>query len=242
MATCRHLEEAVISRRQRVRDQRPSPKNRCVVSREQILETTLEALAEKGFRETSLASIARRLGVTAPLLIYHFDSKDNLWREAISLSFTRLSSVVKAAASDGASRDGHEAMRILLRSLIFFFAYNRELHRIIVMEAASPSPRLLWLIENHLRPMFTQIEAVYNRGSEDGSLKAMPVDYALFSVLGSISNYIDSRALVAALYGRNDFSEGSLDEYADFVIDVCFNGLAAHNHQVGERAPLRAAV
>lgn len=212
------------------RARRPSPKDRCVVSREQMLETTLEVLAQRGFEEASLAAIARKLGVTAPLLIYHFSSKDNLWREAIELSFHRLAEVVESAVEDGEKMDGVEALRTLLRRLVFYFAQHPELHRIVTHEASAPGPRLEWLATHHLGPVFGQIEAVLCRGAAEGGLKSAPADYALFAVLGIASNYLDSQALVASLYGRAPLDRERLDDYADWVIEICFNGLAVENN------------
>src|SRR5688572_24173850 len=66
--------------------------------RQQILEAALTEFAEKGFQEASLAAIARRLGVTAPLVLYHFGSKANLWREALEVFCSNLGAVVARAA------------------------------------------------------------------------------------------------------------------------------------------------
>src|SRR5688572_12649770 len=77
--------------------------------RQQILEAALIEFAEKGFQEASLAAIARRLGVTAPLVLYHFGSKANLWREALEVFCANLGAVVTRAAEDGNGLEGREA-------------------------------------------------------------------------------------------------------------------------------------
>src|SRR5512134_3728154 len=51
--------------------------------RERILHVALEEFAANGFEGTSMAHIARRAGVTQPLVHYHFESKDALWRAAV---------------------------------------------------------------------------------------------------------------------------------------------------------------
>ncbi|MFT4570846.1 MAG: TetR/AcrR family transcriptional regulator [Hyphomicrobiaceae bacterium] len=208
-----------------------------------MLETTLEVVAQRGFEEASLAAIARKLGVTAPLLIYHFASKDNLWRESIELSFHRLAVVVESAVEDGAKLTGDEAFGTLIRRLVYYFAQHPELHRIISHEAACPGLRLDWLVEHHLGAVFAQIEAVYRRGAEEGGLKSAPADYAIFAILGAVSNYLNSQALVAALYPGSGLDRTKLDDYANWVVDICFNGLASDNTQKGQLLPrLEAAV
>ncbi len=214
-----------------------------MVTREQMLETTLEVLAQRGFEEASLAAIARKLGVTAPLLIYHFASKDNLWREAIELAFHRLATVVEAAVDDGSALPGETALRTLVRRLVYYFAQHPELHRIITHEATCPGPRLDWLAERHLKPVYGQIESVLRRGAEEGGLKSAPADYALFTLLGAVSNYLASQALVTALYGRAVLDRDRLDDYANWVVELCFHGLAASpTNRSRASQPFEAAV
>src|SRR4030095_1021772 len=114
-----------------VRGQRPAASVPSTVGnarpgvRNQILEAALTEFAEKGFQEASLAAIARRLGVTAPLVLYHFGSKANLWREALEVFCASFASVVDRAVKDGNSLDGREALRLIVRRIVHFFAANR---------------------------------------------------------------------------------------------------------------------
>jgi AcrR family transcriptional regulator len=51
--------------------------------REQILQAAAEVLRERGFPDTRVADVARRAGVSAPLVMYYFDSKDQLLTAAL---------------------------------------------------------------------------------------------------------------------------------------------------------------
>src|SRR5262245_42788747 len=93
--------------------------------RQPILDAALIEFAEKGCQEASLAAIARRLGVTAPLVLYHFGSKANLWREALEVFCSNLSDVVTRAAAEGSALEGRDALRLMVRRLVHFFANNR---------------------------------------------------------------------------------------------------------------------
>ena len=52
------------------------------VRRQEILDTAMELFAEKGYEDTSMADIARRMGVVQGLCYRYFDSKRVLFREA----------------------------------------------------------------------------------------------------------------------------------------------------------------
>ncbi|HXG32199.1 MAG TPA: TetR/AcrR family transcriptional regulator [Bryobacteraceae bacterium] len=52
-------------------------------AREAIRQAAIELFAEKGFAATSTREICERARVTKPVLYYHFDSKDQLYRELL---------------------------------------------------------------------------------------------------------------------------------------------------------------
>jgi len=53
-------------------------------TRAAIVETATRLFAEKGFSATSTAEIAEGAGVTKSLVLYHFSTKEALWREVIN--------------------------------------------------------------------------------------------------------------------------------------------------------------
>ncbi len=206
----------------------PTPKNRHrVVTRSQIIDTALAEFADRGYEEATLAAISRKLGVTAPLLIYHFGSKERLWKEAMEVLFRRLERVVAAAVEDGEGLDGLRASETLLRRLVYFFAANRELHRVLALEGSTKNPRLDWIADRYVLPLFAEIESVFRRAVDEGAIKPVKFDYALFMILGAASHYLDSKGLVSALHGPQDLTLDRLNDYADQVLDFCFHGLAS---------------
>jgi len=52
--------------------------------RDEILQTALEVLAQRGYRQTSLRGIGRELGVQPAQLLHYFGSKDDLLESVIA--------------------------------------------------------------------------------------------------------------------------------------------------------------
>ncbi len=52
--------------------------------REEILAVTCEVLRDRGFANTRMSDVAHRLGISPPLVVYHFGSKDALLAEAFA--------------------------------------------------------------------------------------------------------------------------------------------------------------
>lgn len=65
--------------------------------RAQIVTAAVDVLADEGFRAASLQRIAQRAGVSKPLILYHFDSKDELLRQVL---FDTVGAMSHAAVAD----------------------------------------------------------------------------------------------------------------------------------------------
>ena len=48
------------------------------VRRQQLIEATIKVLGQKGYAATTVADVARAAGLSTGIVIFHFDSKDQL--------------------------------------------------------------------------------------------------------------------------------------------------------------------
>lgn len=210
--------------------------------RARLLEAALAEFADKGFEDTSLTAIARRVGVTAPLILYHFGSKAILWKEALEILCARLDCVVDAALEDGRCMSGRNALRVMVRRLVNFFAANPAIHRLLRDDAVATGAHADWLSANHLAPLFAKIESVYRRAVGEGSVRSVPFELALFMILGAASQYLDARKLVSKVFGRCDLRNEWKTDYVEQVLDFCFAGLSSEPALTASGTPLRVAV
>jgi AcrR family transcriptional regulator len=86
--------------------------------REVIVVAAAELFAERGYRGASVDEIARRSGVTPPVVYEHFDSKGDLYRELLERHFADLREVWR----EHFSGDDPPAERVA-RSFDAWFAY-----------------------------------------------------------------------------------------------------------------------
>jgi AcrR family transcriptional regulator len=71
------------------------------VRRRQLVELAEELFAERGFARTSMDELARRAGVTKPVIYELFESKDGLFRACVDRAIERMAdSIVKAFRSE----------------------------------------------------------------------------------------------------------------------------------------------
>lgn len=65
-------------------DQRPPRTQSRDARRQQLIEATIQTIAERGYSRTTLTEVARRAGLSHGLVLFHFRSKENLLAETLS--------------------------------------------------------------------------------------------------------------------------------------------------------------
>jgi AcrR family transcriptional regulator len=71
------------------------------VRRRQLVELAEQLFAERGFARTSMEELARRAGVTKPVIYELFESKDGLFRACVDRAIERMAaSIVEAFRSE----------------------------------------------------------------------------------------------------------------------------------------------
>ncbi len=123
-------------------------------TRARILEGAVRVFAELGFDAASMGEIARRSGVKKALVQYHFETKDNLWREAMLHLWQQLEEAFPHYVSDVEAASSPEQVRAVFRQVLRFARDHRAWMGIVFRESAYPGPRLDWLIEHCMRKNF----------------------------------------------------------------------------------------
>ena len=132
-------------------------------TRRAILVAALDLFSERSFDGASTRSIAELAGVTQPSLNYHFAGKEDLWRAAVDDLFERFGTSMQGRFSGLRGVDDVTVAKLMVRHFVEFSAANPQLHRIIMQESKRPSARLDWLVETHVRPLYENTVAMFER-------------------------------------------------------------------------------
>ena len=101
--------------------------------RAQIINVTIELLAEHGFSGVSLSQIADRAGVTKPTVLYHFTDKSNLVRSTYR---SVLEAMVEAVGGAVAAAEVADRPIVYVRSMVAHFV-NHPSHTRLSIEALT---------------------------------------------------------------------------------------------------------
>jgi AcrR family transcriptional regulator len=192
------------------------------VARDRILGAALEEFADRGYEGTSTAEIARRVGVTQPLVHYHFRSKDALWRAVVEHVFGRLDAAFAGLGTELRDVDALTRTKVLLRRFVRFSAEHPALGKFMAREGARRTPRTAWLLERFVRRFHTRIEEALGEGWS----KQIAPEHATFVLIAAAAYPFNVPAMVQQLYKTNPLDPAWVERHANAVVEIVFHGLA----------------
>jgi AcrR family transcriptional regulator len=154
---------------------------------ERILAAALEAFSEHGFDGAKMRDIAARAGVTLGLLQYYFGSKQKLWRAAVDRAFEDMRGGLQALLADDSSADPRERLRQIVRAHVSFVAQRPEFVRLMHDEGKRRGPRMRWLVDRHVKPIYETMLPMIRRAQAEGVFPAdiAPIHF-LYSLVGAV--------------------------------------------------------
>ncbi len=155
-------------------------------TRERILRAALGAFTENGFEGAKTRDIAARAGVPLGLLQYHFGAKPKLWQAAVDKAFSELRRGFDAILADPRPASAGERIRMLIRGHVAFVARNPEFVRLMHEEGKRRGPRMRWLVDRHVKPLFDALIGVFEQGQTEGVLPAsIPPIHVVYILAGA---------------------------------------------------------
>lgn len=188
-------------------------------TRAQIVSEATTLFATRGYERTSLNAIAKSIGISAPALYYHFDSKDEILfatLEATLLELNRMSSEAVSTTDDTPRANLHA----FVRAHVFHDVGNAEimpmlnagLYNVDNLIEGFPAARRkhLTLLQ---RQFLDRLRTILRAGEASGDFDIEDVTSTAFAIIGIVD--------FAVYWFR---SEGKLtvdqlaDQYGDLAI------------------------
>ena len=184
--------------------------------RAKVLDAAIELFAERGFDGTSLPSITARCGVPVPLIVYHFGSKEQLWRDAVDEIYRRYQAHFDAGTGQIAL-SGPAFYRQQIAAYIRAIAAHPHYMRMLFQEGTQDSPRLAWLVERHQRPFTARLTTLIERAQAAGLLPPVDPVHLKFLLSGAFVMPI----VLAAEYRLLDGTDARSPEFIAAHITLC---------------------
>jgi AcrR family transcriptional regulator len=190
--------------------------------REQVLHAALECFGAFGFEGTSTRAVAERAGVSHPLLLYHFDSKEKLWHSTMEDVVGHYRQELQQRLDQVERNDAAAGLRAFIENFVRFSARVPQLHRIMTQESTQGSERIHWLIEQHLRESFAEVCALIGKAQLQGRVRSGDSARLYYAIIGLAGTLLSVSSEFRVLTGRDVFTETEIRHTIGFICDFVF--------------------
>ena len=154
------------------------------------------------------------------MLNYHFAGKEELWRAAVDDLFERFRTSMQRRLSGLRGVDEVTIAKLMVRHFVEFSAANPQLHRIIMQESKRAGGRLDWLGETHVRPMYENAVAIFERLAARGKLAPVAPAHLYYLLTGAGATVFVMAPECQRLTGVDPFAPEFVAAHADLVVDL----------------------
>lgn len=206
--------------------------------RQEILLAATREFADHGYAGASTAGIARRAGVTQPLVYHHFGSKQGLWLAVLEALFGDLEREVVATLEAVRAAGRPERLRALLRALVRFSGRRPELSRLIRTESSAGGAAFDLLYGRWLERWVRFVTAELRAAVREGSARRVDPRLGYFAVVGAATALFAEPVAARRAFGIDAASPRAIARYGALVAEVLLAGLLAR--APGPAAPGKA--
>ncbi len=188
-------------------------------TRARIEEAALQAFAEAGFGSASTREIAKRAKVNQQLITHHFKTKLALWKAVADRIFAELGDALATELRASERVDGPARARLLMRKFVRFSVDHPEVARFMIQEGARRGPRLQWLVQRHVRPLFETIRSQIADAQARGLGRAGDPLHLAYIVVGATA-LLSQAGEFELLTGRDPRSPEVVEAHTDLLLEL----------------------
>jgi TetR/AcrR family transcriptional regulator len=184
-------------------------------TREGILRAALRAFAQKGFDGASTRDIAASAGVNHGLLRHYFGPKQKLWQAAVDLAFADMQASLDALLADPSIPDDRARAARVIRSHVHYVAEHPEFVRLMFEEGKRRGPRMRWMVDRHVQPLYDAVRSLLDRGSTRGGLPfEIPPVHFFYLLAGAAGALFHQAEECRRVSGVDPFEPEVVEEHA----------------------------
>ena len=183
-------------------------------TRQLLLRAALQSFAEKGFDGASTREIASAAGVNHGLIPYYFRTKLKMWQAAVDLAFADMKADLEALLADPSIADDRERAARMIRAHVHYVARHPEFVRLMHEEGKRRGPRMRWIVDTHVKPLYDAITALLERGTLHIDIPPVHFFYVMAGAVGVIFHQAEECKRMA---GVDPFDPAVVEEHARVI-------------------------
>ncbi len=202
---------------------KPNPRKRRKDARPgELMQAALEVFTERGFAATRLDEVAQRAGVSKGTVYLYFESKEALFKAAVTAAMTPALEAAEALAAD-VTKPSAELLRC------FVFGWWRMvgattlggLPKLLVAEAGNFPELARWFHDHMISRAQRALASIIELGVARRDFRPLPPPLAARIVFGPMFSYVLWRRAFAGCMADLPDAE----TYFSLAVDMLTNGL-----------------
>lgn len=158
--------------------------------RQAIIKTAAELFSESGFRGVTTRELAKRVGVSEPVLYEHFATKRDLYAAIINeASHIDIGAAIRDLQAIGANDQPPRFFTHLAESIIDFHNTHPTYLRLILFSALEKHDLAELCFEGHATVVHKIVAEFIQRQTENGRFREVDANLAARSFLGMVLHY-----------------------------------------------------
>lgn len=187
--------------------------------RRRILDAALEEFATFGVDGTTLRRIAERAGTQHQLIVYHFKSKDALWKAVVADICVNVRSLILGLERDSKVLGPAKALRQLVRDVVQLTAARPQLHRMLTFEGRSDNERLRWWMSEYVRDFYGLSTRLIREAQKAGVARPGHPGRLHYAMIGLITTSFVFEPEYRAMTKIDPFNPREIEAVVDMVCD-----------------------
>lgn len=187
-------------------------------ARAAVLTAAEHLFARRGFEGVAVDHVAELSGVKKQNLLYHFQSKEMLWKETVDALFAGVdASFWEHRAPDPISWEG---LRSFMRTYADICRERPAYILIPLIEGVGSSWRTTWIAERHLSKHVASFEKYARNLIEAGVVANVDPLFLQNMLTGGVQISLASEPLWSAAIGVQSRAPEFVDQYLDAVLGL----------------------
>jgi AcrR family transcriptional regulator len=204
--------------------QRVNPSKSDASARDGLLAAASNLMIELGTSDVSLHAIARRAGVTAPLVKYYFGSKEGLLIALVERDTARSLAQLRTLVDNDI--DPVEKLRHHITGIIRTYSrypYLSGLLSKLLRESETDTGQIK---RNFIEPLIESQRAIIEAGIRGGQFRAVDPDKAYFVIAGACQYLFATRVSFIDLMNGALKDEAFVRDFSSVAVDLILNGIS----------------
>ena len=191
-----------------------------------IINAALEEFSQFGLAGARVDRIARKAGINKAMIYYHFNSKDNLYREMIKSFFTNITRLIDHHLN--ITGTAVEVLAAISDIYTHLLSSHNPIRSILLRELANPENDIIGQIASVLMEsqVSVKLRTILQEGVDSGKLRRIDIRQAVVSFLAMNIGYFTIYPItdrVLQIENRDQF----IKERKEAVLDLFLNGIKA---------------